>query len=313
MDLISIIMCTHNMGEYISESISSIVNQTYENWELIVINDFSMDNTLDILSQYSDPRIKVINTPCKMTLPILRNYGLELAKGKYVGYMDSDDIATSDRLRLQHDFLSQNSDIDVVGGDYKFFGDTDRFYSMPRGNKTIQSLLVFRSTIANGTVLMRKSLFDKHNLRYRDYLIQCEDYGLWVDMINKAKVENLPALMLYCRSGHSRQTIKHTNSEYLNRMRKVELSEIRLNAFNSFGFSFSNEDLRFINSYLGDANRREYTYEKLREMERALDLMLIQGSKIPIFDISAAEEEVNHRLLKFRKKCDIASEARNRE
>lgn len=113
--LVSIGLSAHNCRSTIGLALQSILNQTYENWELILIDDGSRDDTLTVIKQYDDARIKIHSDGCNRGLPDRLNEAVAISRGKYFARMDGDDICYPTRLALQVRFLEENPDIDLVG------------------------------------------------------------------------------------------------------------------------------------------------------------------------------------------------------
>ena len=115
---ISVVMSVYNGEKYLREAIDSILSQTYQNFEFIVIDDCSSDNTSYILKSYTDARMQIIRNDRNLKLPASLNKGLKIAKGKYIARMDADDIAMPDRFAKQVEYLEEHSDVAVVGGSF---------------------------------------------------------------------------------------------------------------------------------------------------------------------------------------------------
>ena len=115
---ISVIMSAYNSEKFISKSIDSILAQTFKNFELIIINDSSIDKTKDIIETYrkKDKRIKIICNRQNLGPAKSRNRALKIAKGEYIAIMDSDDVSLPKRLEVQYHFLENNPDIFLIGG-----------------------------------------------------------------------------------------------------------------------------------------------------------------------------------------------------
>ena len=113
--LVSIIMPVYNGEKYIKEAIDSVINQTYKNWELIIVNDGSKDNTERIVKSYDDKRIKYFYQENK-GVSAARNRALEVAKGKYITFLDSDDYLPPNSIKAREEYLEKNPDIDIVDG-----------------------------------------------------------------------------------------------------------------------------------------------------------------------------------------------------
>ena len=108
-ELVSIIMPSYNTANYISQSIDSVINQTYSNWELIIIDDCSTDNTIEIVKTYSDERIRLLSNEKNSGAAVSRNYALREAKGEWIAFLDSDDLWMPDKLEKQISFLQKNN------------------------------------------------------------------------------------------------------------------------------------------------------------------------------------------------------------
>src|SRR5882757_806020 len=112
---ISVIMPVLNGGEYVAQAISSILAQSFQNFELIVVDDGSKDASAAIVSSFSDPRIRLIRNPQRLGIPVSLNRGIATARGEYIARMDSDDISMPERLVIQHEFLELNPVVQLCG------------------------------------------------------------------------------------------------------------------------------------------------------------------------------------------------------
>lgn len=180
---VSIIMPTYNTPyEFLQASVDSILNQTYKDFELIIIDDHSTNyNDAKKIKEitHEDSRIKwLTNTNTKGVAGAL-NTGLQNATGDYIVRMDSDDIALTDRLERQIQVLEENKDIAFVAGYAKCFGASKRWHKSPVNNTAIKTSLIFESGIVHPTVCIRKSMLDLYSLRYNEH-VQNEDYELWI-------------------------------------------------------------------------------------------------------------------------------------
>ena len=108
-DLVSIIMPSYNTGKFIKETINSVINQTYNNWELIIVDDCSTDNTDDVVKTIKDNRIKYIKNKENSGAAISRNVALREAKGRWIAFLDSDDLWKKDKLERQIKFMEKNN------------------------------------------------------------------------------------------------------------------------------------------------------------------------------------------------------------
>ena len=227
--LISVVLPVFNGDKYLSEAIESILNQTYINFEFIIINDGSTDNSLTIIENYrvKDNRIVVISQENKGLIASL-NEGIRIANGSYIARMDADDISLPGRFEEQIGFMEENS-LDICGTSIQLFNEKQEYsiWNYPKEDKDIKFLLMFMSTFAHPSVLMKKEIFNA--LKYQEFK-HAEDYKLWTDIaLSGFRMGNLNKVLLKYRY-HSEQTSKKNN--YEQRTRAFEISQTYLNAIN---------------------------------------------------------------------------------
>lgn len=197
---VSVLMPAYNSERYIAEAIGSILNQTYRNLELVIVNDASTDSTLDIIKQFSrnDDRIKYIDLPKNVGTNKAKNIALDNAFGKYIAILDSDDIAIADRLQKQVTYLDTHKDIFLVGGAVKIINEFGQETGISRPITDIKKLKISitkKNCIYHPTVMYRNS-----GIRYRDVPYGAEDYDLYLRILSEGKmVENLPDYLCYYR------------------------------------------------------------------------------------------------------------------
>jgi glycosyltransferase involved in cell wall biosynthesis len=210
--IVSVIMPAYNTEITIFGSIKSILNQTYKNIELIIINDGSSDNTLEVISKIKDERIKIINNESNLGISKSLNLGILASNGDYIARMDSDDIAYSDRIQKQLKVIT-SMDIDILGAEVDTFGKfPSPKYSYPKTNKQISYYSLLGNPIAHPTVLA-KSTFFKNNLYDPDIkYLGFEDYELWTRSIqNNYTFYNMPNKLLAYRLKIKSKNIDNIN------------------------------------------------------------------------------------------------------
>lgn len=196
--LISVLMPVYNCELYVKEAIESILNQTHSNFEFLIIDDASTDQTLSIIKTFIDPRIMLIEKPVNTGLTNSLNLGLKLAKGKYIARMDGDDISLPHRFAKQITFLDNNTDYVLCGSILKIL-NTNRDYNLPENHKAIKLAMLERCPIAHPTVMMRKSILDRYSFFYNPSKEPAEDYDFWIRLITKGKFYNIQEVLLYYR------------------------------------------------------------------------------------------------------------------
>nr|AXY99865.1 gt2 [Proteus vulgaris] len=203
MPKITVLMSVYNDEKYLQESIDSILNQTFTEFEFLIINDGSTDNSFNILKENAekDPRIKIVINEENIGLIASLNKGLKLASCDLIARMDSDDIAIASRLEEQYQFMVDNPNISVCGGGFIYQEDPDRINIYPETHTDIVISSLYDCSLAHPTVIYRKKDilsiggYDKEDL-------YAEDYGLWVNLIiaERFKLHNLPIPLLYYRT-----------------------------------------------------------------------------------------------------------------
>jgi len=199
--LISVILPVYNGALYLREAIESILNQTYTNFEFIIINDGSKDNSEEIIKSYNDNRIIYISQK-NIGLAATLNIGIKISKGKYIARMDQDDISLPERFEKQIDFLEKNKDYDILGTWAKIFPDktNKRFHKHPTDNIKLKYFLLFNNPFVHSSVMIRKSVFEKIGLYSEDKNRQPpEDYELWSRIARVSKIANIPEVLLNYR------------------------------------------------------------------------------------------------------------------
>jgi len=202
--MISVVMPVYNGGDYLKEAIESILNQTYKDFEFLIIYDDSTDNTLSIIQEFQeqDERIVFINGD-KEGISGAFNKGIKKAKGRYIARMDADDVSDKDRFSLQIDYLKSNN-LDICGSSIRVLGSTKKIIAYPESKEDVKFFSMFGSPIAHPTVFGYTHLFKKflyHN-------IVAEDYDLWTRMLCEGiKIGNMQVSLLNYRV-HDNQLTK---------------------------------------------------------------------------------------------------------
>ncbi len=185
--LVSIILPVYNAEKFVEETINSILNQTYSNIELIIVEDCSTDNSLNIIKKFSDKRIKVFNFKENKGVAIARNYGVDKSEGEYLAFIDSDDIWKKDKLEKQMDFLQKNTQCNFVFSSYELINESGKkrnqiIYSQ----KEVDYKFILRNTIiSTPTVLLKKSGFTDISF---ENISTAEDYSLWYKLLRDGEI-----------------------------------------------------------------------------------------------------------------------------
>lgn len=201
---VSVLMPVYNAERYLGEAIESILNQTFENFEFIIVNDGSTDRSLEIIRDFEkkDSRIKLISRPNTGIVGAL-NDGLEAARGEYIARMDADDISLPDRLEVQVEFLDSHPDFVIVGGHACVVdpdGEVLKLYARPLHHEKImeQLLQADGGAIVHPVAMLRKSALEKVG-RYRKEFEFIEDLDLYLRLLECGKFANIDQTLIYYR------------------------------------------------------------------------------------------------------------------
>lgn len=201
--LVSIIMGAYNSAAIIGATIRSIIGQTYENFELIVVDDGSKDNTADIIRSFSDKRIRLIQNPRNLKIPRTLNIGIEASNGKYLAICDHDDINMPTRLEVQVNYMETHPQVDVVGSSMYLFNDSGNIVGGLINTKTehqdlVQNIHWFAPPLRHATIMARAEWFRKY--RYREQYFFAFDGDLFLRSYRQSKFANLPMFLYAYRN-----------------------------------------------------------------------------------------------------------------
>lgn len=226
---ISVLMPVYNAEKFLKEAIDSILNQTFKDFEFLIINDASTDRSKGIILSYKDPRIRYFENRKNLGVARTLNSGLRLAKGKYIARMDADDISLPDRFKKQVKFMEKNPQTAVCGTWLQLINNkANDIWRCPSDHETIKSLSLFYSSIYHPTVFIRVNILKKNNLSYNQSFIHAEDYELWVRIMEKTRVANLKEVLLFHRI-HSNEVgniYKQIQVKNANRVRLYQLNKL---------------------------------------------------------------------------------------
>lgn len=204
--------------EYLQEAIDSILNQTYRNFELIIIDDCSQDESVDYIKSINDNRVRLLINDKNSGPAVTRNRGLEVAKGKYIAIMDSDDISMPTRLEKQVAYMEMNPDVFVCGTWFEKFGVENKIRKPVIDDfEMYRCQLLFSDTpitLCSPSAMIRKSILDENSIRYDETLLKTEDYGLWVDCSKVGTFFILNEVLLKYRTHESQTSIKDKDEQY---------------------------------------------------------------------------------------------------
>lgn len=227
---VSVIMPVYNGEQYLKDAIDSVLSQTFNDFELLIIDDASKDNSVKIVKQYSDKRIKLFINETNQGVALTLNKGIELSVGRYIARMDCDDISEPDRFIKQVSYMDKHDNCVICGSSITVLNGSDerlRVYSDTDG--AIRADMIFNSAFVHPAVMMRADVLKKFSIRYNVEFERAEDYEMWSRILKKGKCCNLKEPLLKYRH-HERQITQIQNdlkNEATNKVRSKILDDMK--------------------------------------------------------------------------------------
>ena len=248
MPKVTVLLPLFNAETFIKDAVESILNQTFTEFELLIIDDGSTDNSLAIISNITDSRIRILSHEINEGLIATLNEGILASLGEYIVRMDADDIAHPERISIQVKYMDLHNDISIAGSYFKLI-DGREIYKVPLEHEAIKAQLIFHSTLAHPSVIMRKNDFIAADLFFNSDYKHAEDYELWVRASEHLKFANIPQVLLYYRAHVDQVSAKY------NLVQRSSMLRCQLAAFSKIGI-YPNENQVFIHNSLSTTNYR---------------------------------------------------------
>ncbi|MDQ8004976.1 MAG: glycosyltransferase [Pedobacter sp.] len=311
MPEVSVFIAAYNAERYLAEAIISILRQTFTDFEIIIVNDGSTDQTSKVVQKFSDNRIRYYENEKNMGLVFTRNRLKTLAEGKYIAILDSDDIAHIDRIKLQHDYLSANPDVVLCGGHGRQIDENGNFEG-----KLIEVIsgvdlgpyLLLRNPFINSSTMFRRDTFMSIG-GYRDFPI-AEDYDCFVRMSEMGVVTNLDSILVDYRIHGTNTTTIYADNLVVYQKRVIEyiLSSIGLTEIETktnlyyeiFSNQLSQANLEYYNRLLAEIKSandkiKKYHIQEFKDILHRLwySIVMDQNIKVNALKVFMASEVFN--------------------
>lgn len=294
---ISVVMPVYNASKYLHEAIQSILNQTFSDFELLILNDNSKDDSLEIIQDFikNDNRIILINKDQNIGPALLRNEGFESSKGEFIALMDADDIAHPKRFEKQIAVFNNDSEIGVCGTWYTMFGEKIEEYIFKQNefHEAIKVKLLYESCIGNPTAMIRKSVL--HNQKYNPVMVPIEDYDLWTRLINNTKFYNIQESLLRYRWHET--NITKSKEENSKKMHQIVFT----NQLKEFGIDLNTPNLNLILDTI--FYRKRYSSKDIYTILENKKFLIHQNRIIKKYDFDLFEKQLNLTAIRTFSKC----------
>lgn len=250
--LVSVIIPLYNSFKFLDYSLRSIINQTYDNLEIIIIDDSKNDDgSSELIASFKDSRIKYVRNKRRLGLVKSLNLGINLSSGNFIARMDGDDISHSERIERQVKYLNEHSDIGIISCNSYLINESNKVIGVidhPYNDIDIKVKMFFDCAFVHPGVMIRRSLLDKES--YDDRFFCAEDYELWSRCMNLTNFHNLKERLVKYRvlnssAYHSQLNRICNDLDYYYKYRNVMFDIF----YNTWSF-YNKNSIAYINNYL---------------------------------------------------------------
>lgn len=283
--LVSVVMPAYNGEKYIGEAIESVLNQTYSNWELVIVEDCSTDSTLKVIREYRDERIKLLCNTENMGIAATTNKAIENSSGKYIALLDDDDVSETERLQLQVDYLESHPEIDILGGGFSRIDGESRFtgyHREPRRNPNyIKAMLLLGNLdFANSTAMIRSDFLKNNHLSYKENCYGMQDYRFYIDASKVGKISSIPNFLLRYRVHDENETKR--NQRECTEQRARCYSEFIMDSLTKSGYAFNEEEENILCRFVTASGTGFRTKEEADSLQKVFGILLKQAKEMQI-------------------------------
>lgn len=273
-------MPAYNVEEYVRDAICSIQNQSYSNFEFIIINDGSTDKTSEIIESISDTRIIYINNKENQGNYYCRNEACKIAKGKYICVMDADDIAIPYRIETQVMLMESHHNVLALGSDFKLFNGT--VCQRPRNYPVLKVFMLHNNMFLHPSLIIRRSILEKVSF-YDEKYCYSSDYDLICKIGEQGVVANIPEVLMKYRT-HPKQISSKCYSDQC-----TYADSIRMIYLRNSGINLTNEEERIFTLLM----RKEFNKVDLGLASVTFNTIRHQNMKVKYFDTNILDYFIN--------------------
>lgn len=285
--MISVIMSTYNEEKYIETSLKSLLHQSFQDFEIIIVDDASTDSTRQLIQGLSDERIHLICNEENQGLTKNLNKALNYAKGKYIARMDGDDIALRERFEKQYQYMENHPKTMLVSCYTKSFGDSDLVFALPDDSEILRVRMLVRPVYAHPGFMMRRELVDAgycYNEEYRT----AQDYEFASRVAQKNKIGLVPEVLLLYRVHKKQISAKAGNQQFNN------ADKIRKRQLDTLGVQLSRKEWEDYQALVREA--KVGGLENFDRVHDVLQKMVRCNDKSKIYNQSVMEKTLKQML-----------------
>ena len=291
-------MSIHNESQYLTRSIESILDQTYGNFEFIIVDDGSTDLSKNIVLSFKDKRIQLLINKSRQGLSRSLNKAIDKSNGIYIARMDGDDISEPNRFEIQLEIMERNLDVAVCGTWIRSLsGDIISEWKPPIDSNRIKSYLVFENAISHPTAMIRKKCLAEKNIKYPVEFGYAQDYALWVSLSKYYPLANIDKKLLTYRLN------TNGNTEKYNRFQRKYVNNIRLSQLEELGILPSNKEFSLFCDFCDW--RFKSNKEFIVKIEKFLCRMIDKNNRVEYCNKASFCEEISDRWFELCRSSSI--------
>lgn len=211
---VTVLMPVYNGAPYLAEAIQSVLQQTFTDFEFLIIDDGSTDNSAAVIQKFHDTRIRLFQNSTNLGLVASLNMGIKLAHGEFIARMDADDVCLPERLALQVAFMKAHREIGICGTWVEVIGEqSGQILRYPTDPDAIKCAHLFGPALAHPTVMLRSKLLNETKLLYDPSYKHAEDFELWVRAAECTSLANIGKVLLYYRLNPQQVSKRHSEEQ----------------------------------------------------------------------------------------------------
>ncbi len=299
--LVSVVVIFFNEREYIAKAIDSIIDQTYDNIEVLLVDDCSTDGSDLVARDYAEKydNIRYYRNETNSGPACSRNCGIRNAKGEYVAFLDGDDYAVPERISIQAEYLDQHEDVIAVSGGLRSFTTEGGEYEdliFDIDDKDLRSRMLFENLFAQPAAMIRRSLFSEHGLLQNEKYRSSQDYDYWLRCLKYGNLHIVPQVLIYYRVHESKsKTFVSRNVKQYDEW----MLEIISNGWNACGIDLDEKMVNYVYRTVG-SGRYIWRFNDLCMYERLN--RIVRSARLPkeeIETVIAVHKELFFRYLLY--------------
>lgn len=246
---VSVIMPVYNSQNYVGEAISSVLAQSFTDFEFLIIDDCSTDESTSVIKKFTDKRIRFYQNEKNQGYIKSLNFLLNECKGTFIIRHDNDDFSSKDRILNQVSFLEKNPDHLICGSNCRVFGRKNALSFLPQTDSECRVYMIFNSPFYHPSVCFRRKVFSEYNLFYNSDLMPAEDYDMWIHISQFGKMANLPSIEFNLRTHDSNTSSLNSQKQknillslrdrYFSEILQLKIQENENNLLSSITYSSS--------------------------------------------------------------------------